>query len=84
MVAVLLSPVTPALSRLVYQQLGYSDADFQSLSWADTQWGGEFFRLMFSMFRLYVLIAVCMHSKGLLLATLNLTLRTSALHKGGV
>ena len=40
-VAVFLSPITPALSRLIYQQLGYTDADFQAVSWADTQWGGE-------------------------------------------
>lgn len=40
-VAVLLSPITPGLARLVYQQLGYSDADFEAVSWADAQWGGE-------------------------------------------
>lgn len=39
-VAVLLSPITPGLSRLVYQQLGYSNADFEAVSWADAQWGG--------------------------------------------
>lgn len=40
-VAVMLAPITPALARLVYQQLGFSDQHFESLTWADTQWGGE-------------------------------------------
>lgn len=39
-VAVALSPVTPQLSLRIYLQLGYSETDFQSLSWGDTRWGG--------------------------------------------
>lgn len=39
-VAVALSPVTPQLSLKLYLQLGYSEMDFQSLSWEDTRWGG--------------------------------------------
>ena len=38
-VAVLLSPVTPALSARIYQQLGLSPEQFQALTWADTEWG---------------------------------------------
>ena len=40
-VAIMLSPVAPALARLIYLQLGFSDEDFANLSWQDTQWGGE-------------------------------------------
>ncbi|KAK9809086.1 hypothetical protein WJX72_009193 [[Myrmecia] bisecta] len=39
-VAVLLSPITPAMAQRIYEQLGYSAEDFRSLSWRDTQWGG--------------------------------------------
>lgn len=38
-VAVLLSPVTPSLSSRIYQQLGFSQEQFEALSWADTEWG---------------------------------------------
>jgi methionyl-tRNA synthetase len=39
-VAVMLSPVTPALSRRIYQQLGLGDDAFDGLLWeAGTQWG---------------------------------------------
>ena len=38
-VAVLLSPVTPALSRRIFQQLGFGEGGFDSLRWADTEWG---------------------------------------------
>ncbi|CAM6034547.1 unnamed protein product [Sphagnum compactum] len=38
--AVALSPVIPELCGRIYSQLGYSKADFESLSWVDTQWGG--------------------------------------------
>ena len=38
-VAVLLSPVTPSLSSRIYQQLGFSQEQFEALSWADTDWG---------------------------------------------
>ena len=40
-VAVMLVPIAPVLARRVYQQLGFSDQQFESLTWADTQWGGE-------------------------------------------
>ena len=43
-VAIMLSPIAPALARLVYLQLGFSDADFEALSWKDSQWGGETLR----------------------------------------
>jgi methionyl-tRNA synthetase len=40
-VAVLLSPVTPALSKKVYLQLGYNEEEFQGLSWGGSvEWGG--------------------------------------------
>lgn len=38
-VAVLLSPVTPALAARIYQQLGFSEQQFAALAWADTEWG---------------------------------------------
>ena len=40
-VAVMLNPIAPALARLVYLQLGFSDQQFESLTWADAQWGGK-------------------------------------------
>ncbi len=40
-VAVMLTPVAPALARLVYLQLGFSDQGFETLTWADAQWGGK-------------------------------------------
>ena len=40
-VAVLLSPVTPTLSKAIYQQLGYSDKKSEKLKLEDTNWGGE-------------------------------------------
>ena len=40
-VAVMLSPIAPALARLVYLQLGFNDQDFDSLTWDDAHWGGE-------------------------------------------
>lgn len=39
-VAVLLSPVTPSLSRRIYAQLGYSAEEFDALRWGDAAWGG--------------------------------------------
>lgn len=38
-IAVALMPVTPSLSQRIYRQLGLEE-QLQSLSWADTQWGG--------------------------------------------
>lgn len=40
-VAVMLSPIVPALARLVYLQLGYTDQQFESLTWQDAHWGGN-------------------------------------------
>ncbi len=40
-VAVMLTPIAPALARLVYLQLGFSDQEFESLTWANAQWGGK-------------------------------------------
>jgi len=39
-VAVLLSPVTPSLSRRIYAQLGYAPEAFETLTWEDAKWGG--------------------------------------------
>ncbi|KAG2446032.1 hypothetical protein HXX76_000634 [Chlamydomonas incerta] len=39
-VAVGLAPLTPGLSRRIYAQLGYSDAQFEAITWADATWGG--------------------------------------------
>lgn len=38
-VAVLLSPVTPALSQRIYAQLGLGEERWRALSWQDTEWG---------------------------------------------
>ncbi|KAG0567910.1 hypothetical protein M758_7G105300 [Ceratodon purpureus] len=38
--AVALSPVVPELCSRIYSQLGYTEADFKSISWEDTRWGG--------------------------------------------
>lgn len=38
--AVMLSPVTPSLSRAVYTQLGFSEEKSQKLRLDDAQWGG--------------------------------------------
>ena len=39
--AVMLSPVTPALARAIYQQLGYTAEESQQLRLSDAQWGGQ-------------------------------------------
>ncbi|KAK9139730.1 hypothetical protein Scep_009411 [Stephania cephalantha] len=39
-IAVALSPVAPGLSRRIYSQLGYSEDQFDALTWNDTRWGG--------------------------------------------
>lgn len=41
MVAVMLSPIVPALARLIYLQLGFTDQQFEGLTWQDAQWGGK-------------------------------------------
>lgn len=40
-VAVMLSPIVPALARLIYLQLGFTDQHFEALTWQDAHWGGE-------------------------------------------
>ena len=40
-VAVMLSPITPALAQRVYLQLGFSEAEAGSLRWEHAQWGGK-------------------------------------------
>lgn len=39
-VAVMLVPVTPSLSRKIYLQLGFDDSVVDGLSWRDAWWGG--------------------------------------------
>ncbi|GFR46467.1 hypothetical protein Agub_g8043 [Astrephomene gubernaculifera] len=39
-VAVGLAPLTPGLSRRIYAQLGFSEEQFEALTWADVAWGG--------------------------------------------
>ena len=39
-IAVMLSPVTPSLSRKIYSALGYGPEAFDVLSWGDACWGG--------------------------------------------
>lgn len=39
-VAVLLAPVAPALSRRIYLQLGFDGAAVDALTWRDAEWGG--------------------------------------------
>ncbi|GMH38713.1 hypothetical protein BSKO_06597 [Bryopsis sp. KO-2023] len=38
-VAVMLSPVTPRLAQRIYIQLGFSEQDYQNLTWSDAYWG---------------------------------------------
>jgi methionyl-tRNA synthetase len=38
-VAVMLSPITPALSSRIYAQLGFSEEQFAAVRWEDAQWG---------------------------------------------
>lgn len=39
-IAVALSPVAPCLSLRIYSQLGYTEDQFNSITWSDTKWGG--------------------------------------------
>ena len=39
-VAVIMCPVTPALSSRVYDGLGMSAEQYESLRWSSVQWGG--------------------------------------------
>ncbi|KAK4412386.1 Methionine--tRNA ligase, chloroplastic/mitochondrial [Sesamum alatum] len=39
-VAIVLSPITPSLSLRIYTQLGYSEDQFNAVSWSETRWGG--------------------------------------------
>ncbi|KAK4783443.1 hypothetical protein SAY86_007817 [Trapa natans] len=39
-IAVALGPVSPCLCLRIYEQLGYSEDQFNALTWTDTKWGG--------------------------------------------
>lgn len=39
-VAVMLCPIVPSFARLIYLQLGFTDQQFEDLTWEDAQWGG--------------------------------------------
>ncbi|PIN15404.1 Methionyl-tRNA synthetase [Handroanthus impetiginosus] len=39
-VAIALSPITPRLSLRIYTQLGYSEDQFNAITWRETKWGG--------------------------------------------
>ncbi|OWM70976.1 methionine--tRNA ligase, chloroplastic/mitochondrial [Punica granatum] len=39
-IAVTLAPVAPSLCLRIYKQLGYSEDQFNALTWVDTKWGG--------------------------------------------
>lgn len=39
-VAIVLSPITPSLSSRIYTQLGFSEDQFNGVTWRDTKWGG--------------------------------------------
>ncbi|XP_043689247.1 methionine--tRNA ligase, chloroplastic/mitochondrial isoform X2 [Telopea speciosissima] len=39
-IAIALSPVVPSLCLRIYEQLGYSKDQFETMTWSDTKWGG--------------------------------------------
>ncbi|XP_060212648.1 methionine--tRNA ligase, chloroplastic/mitochondrial [Lycium barbarum] len=39
-ISVALSPITPGLSLSIYSQLGFTEEQFNAISWSDTKWGG--------------------------------------------
>uniref|UniRef100_A0A803N5T6 methionine--tRNA ligase n=1 Tax=Chenopodium quinoa TaxID=63459 RepID=A0A803N5T6_CHEQI len=39
-IAIALLPVAPSLSWRIYAQLGYTEDDYNALTWNDTKWGG--------------------------------------------
>ncbi|KAI3897869.1 hypothetical protein MKX03_007087 [Papaver bracteatum] len=39
-IAVALAPVTPSLCSRIYSQLGYSNDQFEAITWNETRWGG--------------------------------------------
>ncbi|KAK4353703.1 hypothetical protein RND71_025897 [Anisodus tanguticus] len=39
-ISIALSPITPGLSLRIYSQLGYTEEQFNAVSWSDTKWGG--------------------------------------------
>ncbi|XP_057522679.1 methionine--tRNA ligase, chloroplastic/mitochondrial [Amaranthus tricolor] len=39
-IAIALMPVTPSLCWRIYSQLGFSEEEFNALTWDDTKWGG--------------------------------------------
>ena len=58
-VAVMLSPVVPALARLIYLQLGYNDQQFETLTWQDAHWGGDTCSGIALLLGLLVLVLAC-------------------------
>ncbi|XP_059666231.1 methionine--tRNA ligase, chloroplastic/mitochondrial [Cornus florida] len=39
-IAIALFPITPSLCPRIYSQLGYSEEQFNTITWNDTKWGG--------------------------------------------
>lgn len=39
-IAIALSPITPSLCLRIYEQLGYSEEQFNAVTWNETKWGG--------------------------------------------
>lgn len=39
-IAIALSPITPSLCLRIYEQLGYSEEQFNAATWNETKWGG--------------------------------------------
>lgn len=39
-IAVALSPISPSLCQRIYSQLGFSEDEYNVLTWSDTKWGG--------------------------------------------
>ncbi|CDP00066.1 unnamed protein product [Coffea canephora] len=39
-IAIVLSPVTPSLCLRIYNQLGYTEDQFDTITWSDAKWGG--------------------------------------------
>ena len=38
--AVMLAPIVPTVAKSVYQQLGYTDEEWEAVTWEDARWGG--------------------------------------------
>nr|XP_010939065.1 methionine--tRNA ligase, chloroplastic/mitochondrial isoform X2 [Elaeis guineensis] len=39
-IAIALCPITPSLCLRIYTQLGFSEDQFEAVTWSDTKWGG--------------------------------------------